>query len=115
MDQERAIVVHPLFFHTLPADTPLPPQQWDSFPAAILHRLASALTSAQDLVTFEVLNRSCWLAAQDDELWKRLCYQKFSPPRSTPCKNWKALYRYLRPCCANASCVRQRYLLLLSS
>ncbi|DBA97148.1 hypothetical protein WJX77_010437 [Trebouxia sp. C0004] len=94
MEQERALVVHPLFVHTLPKHAPRPPQRWGSLPSAILHKLASALTTAQDLTTFEVLSRSCWVAAQDDELWKRLCYQKFSPPRSAPCKNWKALYRF---------------------
>lgn len=49
---------------------------------------------------------TCRIAAQDDQLWKRLCYQKFSPPRSAPCRNWKALYRYsdhiMLPCYANA-------------
>ena len=68
MGSERAIVVHPLFLHTLPKDTPRPPPQWDSLPAAILHKLASALTSAQELVTFEVLNRTCWYAFCSDSL-----------------------------------------------
>lgn len=60
MDQERALVVHPLFVHTLPKDAPRPPQQWESLPAAILHKVATVLSSAQDLTTFEVLSRSCW-------------------------------------------------------
>ena len=60
MEQERALVVHPLFVHTLPKDVPRPPQRWDSLPSAILYKFASVMTTAQDLVTFEVLNRSCW-------------------------------------------------------
>ena len=60
MPQELALVVHPLFLHTLPKELPKPPRQWDSLPGALLHKVAAALTSAQDLATFEVLNRSCW-------------------------------------------------------
>ena len=60
MPQELALIVHPLFKHTLPKQSPRPPRRWDSLPGALLHRVASALTTAQDLANFEVLNRSCW-------------------------------------------------------
>lgn len=72
-----------------------------------LHCKTEATTDESAWLCLACLPRSCWfllsltgscnicrIAAQDDQLWKRLCYQKFSPPRSAPCKNWKALYRY---------------------
>jgi hypothetical protein len=92
---DRAVIVHPLFKHTLPKlvvarDT----CTFQSLPLQVLHCIAAKIQTAKDLINYERVSRATWLAAADDMHWKRLCYQRFSVPRMTKCLSWRELYKF---------------------
>ncbi|KAK9814596.1 hypothetical protein WJX72_008413 [[Myrmecia] bisecta] len=103
-----AIIVHPQHLQTYlqymqslaaaPKPVARAPAHWEHLPLDILHNIATHLHTAKELVRFEQICKSSRAAAQDDNLWRKLCCTKFNtPPHSTE-KNgsmpWKELYRY---------------------
>lgn len=91
----RAIIVHPLFAHSLPE----PPQsasppEWLHLPRECLLKIAFFL-SAADLCNLAACNHELKDLAMDETVWEALCRRKFEVPthRHSP-PSWKRLYQF---------------------
>ena len=90
-----ALIVHPLFLHSLDE----PPVQvvpcWPNLPRECLLNVASFL-SAQDLCNLSQCSRELHNLANDENVWESLCKRKFTVPvrPDPPPVGWKALYKF---------------------
>lgn len=90
-----AIIVHPLFLHSLS----LPPEQgvvvrFQSLPPEIVALICLQLDSAKDLCNVSAVNTECRSVAGDDSLWKPLCQRHFLVPAYAEPESWRELYKF---------------------
>lgn len=91
----KALVVHPLYTHTLPGKSAAYTRgSWEQLPLDVLSRICAYIDTAKDMCCFGQLNKSCRMAASDDRYWRELCVTKFFVPQHSEPVTWKELYRF---------------------
>lgn len=71
-----------------------PEPHFDHLPTELLHIIASKFTTARDLVSFSLVNKSAYsVVRQETSLWEDLCCRTFATPRGSP-RSWRELFQF---------------------
>jgi F-box-like len=90
----HALIVHPLFVHSLAEPSVTVAPRWPNLPQECLLNVASFL-SAGDLCNLAQCSRELHNLANDETVWEKLCRKAFNVPhRPDPPQSWKELYKF---------------------
>jgi hypothetical protein len=90
----HALIVHPLFIHSLDEPPVTVAPCWTNLPQECLLTIASFLCE-KDLCQLSQCSRDLHNLANDETVWEKLVKAKFSPPNHPgPPSSWKELYKF---------------------
>ncbi|KAI8467924.1 MAG: hypothetical protein J3K34DRAFT_460113 [Monoraphidium minutum] len=90
-----ALIVHPLFQHTVGA-VPEPRSFWEAAPDELLHHIAGRLGDGAALARLRRVSKRCRRVVDaGEDLWRDLCVARFNAsPHTAPPSSWRELYSF---------------------